>query len=286
MPSHNTFKKRDVERSFRKFRDIVNDLFSSKFQQWGDMFTHLIAHCETDPVMKVVTEPLKHDPRVDAKKWWDAAVVSGRSMVGSGQYILPTDDGERTALLYQVFLGVENDNWNIMRFSMSVYGHTKYQDMIDTFNHELVLKFTREMSYRLDEIVADNEGAEEIAQEAMIVFHHHDQSTIVHGNFQGIAGDVTNSTVTQNLNMTVMQNDFQSLRDYLINSRLTSDDIDELETAVNSDPTPESPDQIGTNVSNWIGRMVMKAAAGTWQIAAGAAGGLLTNAIWAFYGFG
>lgn len=250
------------------------------------MFTHLIAHCETDPVMKVVTEPLKHDPRVDAKKWWDAAVVSGRSMVGSGQYILPTDDGERTALLYQVFLGVENDNWNIMRFSMSVYGHTKYQDMIDTFNHELVLKFTREMSYRLDEIVADNEGAEEIAQEAMIVFHHHDQSTIVHGNFQGIAGDVTNSTVMQNLNMTVMQNDFQSLRDYLINSRLTSDDIDELETAVNSDPTPESPDQIGTNVSNWIGRMVMKAAAGTWQIAAGAAGGLLTNAIWAFYGFG
>lgn len=286
MPTHNTFKRHDVERSFRKYRDIVNDLFSAKFQQWGDMFTHLIAHCETDPVMRFVTEPLKHDPRVNAKEWWDQAVASASGMVGSGKYTLPTDDDERTALLYQVFLGVENDNWDIKCFNMSVYGHTKHQDIVDTFNQELVLKFTREMSYRLDDIVADNEGTEEISQEAMIVFHHHDQSTTVHGNFQGIAGDVTNSSVTQHLNMTVTQNDFQSLRDYMIGSGLTSDEVEELETAIDSDPTPETPDQIGTNVTNWIGKMVMKAASGTWQITAGAAGGLLTNAISAFYGFG
>ena len=266
MPDQNTFKKRDVERSFRKFRDIVNDLFSAKFQQWGDMFTHLIVHCETDPVMKVITGPLRYDPRVEAKKWWDDALASVQGMIGSGRYTLPTDDDERTALLYQVFLGIENEKWDFQRFSMAVYGHTKYQDEVETFNRELVLKFTREMSYRLDEIVAENEGAEEIAREAMVVFHHYDQSTTVHGNFQGIAGDVTNSSVTQNLVLKIAKNDLQSLRDYLVNAGLTSDDVDEIETAINSDPSPDAPNQIGPNVSNWIGRMVMKAASGTWQV--------------------
>ena len=185
MTQQTTFSRREVERSFRKFRDIVNDLFSAKFQQWGDMFTHLMSHCETDPVMMVVTEPLKSDPRVDAKKWWDDAVASVSGMVGSGGYSLPTDDQERTALLYQVFLGVEHENFSIQRFNQSVYGHSKYQDMVNTFNHELVLKFTREVSYRLDEIATDNDGADTIPREAMIVFHHHDNSTNISGTVQG-----------------------------------------------------------------------------------------------------
>lgn len=286
MSNQNTFKKRDVERSFRKFRDIVDDLFSAKFQQWGDMFTHMIVHCENDPVMKVITGPLKSDPRVNAKQWWDDAVASVRGMVGSGHYTLPTDDDERTALLYQVFLGVENDNWDLQRFNLSVYGHSNYQDMVDTFNRDLILKFTREMSYRISAIVEDNEGADEIPREAMIVFQHHDQSTTVHGNFQGIVGSVTNSSITQNLSMTVTQDDFHSLRNYLLNAGLDNHDVDELETAIQTDPTPTSPDQIGPNVSMWIGKMVIKGTSGAWQVAAGAAAGLLTKAIWKFYGFG
>jgi hypothetical protein len=286
MKNQSTFSRREVERSFRKFRDIVNDLFSAKFQQWDDMFTHLIAHCENDPVMTVITEPLKNDPRVNATKWWDDAIASVRGMVGSGHYALPTDDDERTALLYQVFLGIENNDWDLSRFNMSVFGHTHYQDMVDTFNQELVLKFTREMSYRLDEVVADNEDADEIPREAMIVFHHHDQSTTVHGNFQGIAGNVTNSSITQEQSMTITQSDFQSLRSYLVAAGLTDHDIDGLEAAIRLDPTPDSPEQIGEKVSSWIGKMVTKAASGAWQISTNAAGGLLTNAVWAFYGFG
>lgn len=62
------FTRREVERSFRTFRDIVGDLMAAKFQTWGDTFDRLVAHCETDAVMQVITEPLRTDPRVDANK--------------------------------------------------------------------------------------------------------------------------------------------------------------------------------------------------------------------------
>ena len=39
------FTRREVERSFRKFHDIVDDLMAAKFQTWGDTFSQLVAHC-------------------------------------------------------------------------------------------------------------------------------------------------------------------------------------------------------------------------------------------------
>lgn len=196
MTNQATFTRREVERSFRKFRDIVSDLFSAQFQQWGDMFTHLITHCETDAVMKVITEPLKNDPRIDAQQWFSEAISSVRGMVGSGSYTLPTDDEERTALLYQVFLGVEHDNFSISQFNQSVFGHSRYQDMVDTFNQELVLKFTREIEYRLEEIMTDNQGSDTFSREAMIVFHHHDNSTTISGTVQGSNIATGNAQIT------------------------------------------------------------------------------------------
>lgn len=180
-----TFTRRQVERSFRKFQDIVDDILSASFQTWSDTFSHLITHCETDPVMQIITGPLKSDPRIDAGKWWDDAVSSPTGMVGSGHYTLPTDDDERTALLYQVFLKIEFDDLDIKKFCVAGYGHTHYQEMVSSFNQELVTKFTREVSYRLDEIAEDTADQPEISREAMIVFHHHDYSTNISGSIHG-----------------------------------------------------------------------------------------------------
>jgi hypothetical protein len=93
------FSRREVERSFRKFNDIVNDLFNAKFQTWGNMFTHLMEHCEKDPVMQVVTGPLKSNKNVNAEKWYNDALSSVGGRVGSGRYELPYDDEDKTALL-------------------------------------------------------------------------------------------------------------------------------------------------------------------------------------------
>jgi len=179
------FSRREIERSFRKFKDIVNDLFQAQFQTWGNVFTHLITHCEKDPVMQVVTGPLKANKNVDAERWYADARGSGGSMVGSGHYELPYDDEDRTALLYQFFLMLEDGKVNLNSFCIGMYGTTRYQESVETFNRELVEKFTREVSYRLDEIMEDIGDQQEVPREAMVVFHHHDYSLNVQGNIQG-----------------------------------------------------------------------------------------------------
>jgi len=194
--SQEQFTRREVERSFRKFKDVVNDLFRARFQTWGNAFTHLITHCENDPVMQVVTGPLKVNKNVDAEKWYADALRSVGGMVGSGHYELPYDDEDQTALLYQLFLMLEDNKINFPSFCVGMYGTTRYQDSVDVFNRELVQKFTRELSYRLDEIMVDIGDQQEIPREAMVVFHHHDYSMNIHGNIQGSNIAASGSTIS------------------------------------------------------------------------------------------
>ena len=179
------FTRREVERSFRKFNDVVDDLFRAGFQTWDNAFVHLITHCEKDPVMQVVTGPLKVNKNVDAEKWYADALASVGGMVGSGRYELPYDDEDQTALLYQFFLMLIDNKVNFASFCVGMYGKTGYQESVEVFNRELVQKFTRELTYRLDEIRVDIGDQLEVPREAMVVFHHHDYSMNIHGNIQG-----------------------------------------------------------------------------------------------------
>ena len=109
-------------------------------------------------------------------------------------------------------------------------------------------------------------------------------STSIHiENFQGILGNAENSTITQNLNMTVQKCDFNSLSDFLSKNGISTKDIKELRGALDSDPIPKSQ-TLGENVGAWLGKMVSKAASGVWKIGVDVATNLLANAIWAYYG--
>lgn len=179
------FPRSEVQRSFRKFTDLVNDVLSSKYQTWDDALTHLLAHCESDAVMQVVMTPLKTDSRIDANKWWQDAIASVRGMVGSGHYSLPIEDDERMALIYQVLLLVNSGSADLHGFCISVYGVSNYQGMVDTFNQEIVRKFAREVSYRLNEVAESLGDQQEISRDSIVVFHHHDYSTTIAGGIQG-----------------------------------------------------------------------------------------------------
>jgi hypothetical protein len=201
------FSRRQVERSFRKFKDTVDDLMSASFNTWGETFSHLITHCEEDPVMHAVTEPLRNNPNVNAQKWYSDCLASVQGMVGTARYELPYNDDDRTALLYQFFLRLEEGAVEFRNFCMYVYGHTRYQEMTDTFNQELVVKFTREVSYRLDEIMEDFGDEQEIPRAAMVVFHHHDYSTNIQGNIHGsnVAGGAASQSHAQASYLTTEQ---------------------------------------------------------------------------------
>jgi len=191
-----SFSRKEVERSFRKFGYIVNDLFSCPFQTWGNEFTHLITHCEQDPVMRVVTEPLRTNTNVNAEKWLADSLQSVQSMVGSGDYELPYDDDDRTALLYQFFIMIENGKVNVNSFCINFYGKTRFQEAFATFNETLVQKFVRVVNDRLDEILQDIGGQQKIPREAIVAFHVHDQSVTVHGNIQGSNVAASGSTLS------------------------------------------------------------------------------------------
>ena len=62
-------------------------------------------------------------------------------------------------------------------------------------------------------------------------------------------------------------------------------DIVELNEALINDGQPETKNQFGTGVSNWIGKMIKKAANGSWNVGISVAGHLLAEALSKYYGF-
>lgn len=109
------------------------------------------------------------------------------------------------------------------------------------------------------------------------------QSINIH-NFQGVLGNVSDSQVQQDLNMTVTPGNFGSLASYLASHGVSAEDLRVLEDAVRKDPQPNDKTKLGDRVSAWIGKMIGKAAQGGWNISLGAAGNLLASAIAKFYG--
>ncbi len=103
-------------------------------------------------------------------------------------------------------------------------------------------------------------------------------------NFQGVLGDVSNSTLTQDLNMKIETHNFDSLKSFLLSEGLSGTDLSELKHAIQHDPEPDTKGKFGDKVSSWMGRMLTKAANGSWQVSAATAGNLLAQAIGAYYG--
>lgn len=110
-------------------------------------------------------------------------------------------------------------------------------------------------------------------------------SSISIQNFQGVLGDVTEGSVSQQMSMTVTPGNFESLADYLRRQKVEDADIKELEDAVRQDSNkPPVGNDFGPAVSSWIAKMVSKAADGGWAVGVASAGNILGSAISKFYG--
>lgn len=105
-------------------------------------------------------------------------------------------------------------------------------------------------------------------------------------NMQGVAGNVSGGTINQNNQMNIQPKDFDSLAKHLMQNKVEFSDIQALQEAIESDPTPTEPNKLGSNVSSWIGNMIGKAANGSWDVSIAVAGTLLAEAITKFYGLG
>ena len=103
-------------------------------------------------------------------------------------------------------------------------------------------------------------------------------------NFQGIIGDVHGGQISQTNTMSITASNFSSLATFLESKGVSKTDIIELEHAVNTDPAPTNAQNYGPKVSNWMGKMMSKAANGGWDVSLAIVGTLLATAIGKFYG--
>ena len=104
------------------------------------------------------------------------------------------------------------------------------------------------------------------------------------GNMQGIAGHVQDSSVTQTNQMLVNQMSLSTLLATLRSVGVNENDLQELQSALAEDTQPSLKDNFGEKVSKWYGKMISKAADGSWEIAIGTAANLLTQSLNSFYG--
>jgi hypothetical protein len=98
-------------------------------------------------------------------------------------------------------------------------------------------------------------------------------NTTVYGGAANLVGTASDSTITFN----VGSKDFSSLERLLLQNGVSSQDVAELKTALESDSPPTAPETFGPKVASWMGTMVVKAASGGWGIGIGAAGNLLSQ---------
>ncbi|MFT0172190.1 hypothetical protein ACLKMY_24810 [Paraburkholderia mimosarum] len=112
----------------------------------------------------------------------------------------------------------------------------------------------------------------------------------VHEMFKGaVFGDNVNINIgsgsQSHLSNAVHKNDFAGLAQVLREHGVGEEDIGELRQAVEEDGTRDTERSYGPKVKQWMGGMIAKAGSAAWNVGVQAAGGVLANAISAYYGF-
>jgi hypothetical protein len=94
-------------------------------------------------------------------------------------------------------------------------------------------------------------------------------------------GDINNLNIRQE----VRAGDFNSLRKVLRIYKVPKNDIDDLKSIIDNDSFDKESQKFGKKVSNWAGKMFVKAGSGEWKTPASDPGKVLAESLAAYYGF-
>ena len=109
-------------------------------------------------------------------------------------------------------------------------------------------------------------------------------NTNIYGNVGNIAEGSTN--ITQSSTLNVYKDDFSSLKKQLLELGVPDSEIDELESAINTDDKKEviKNKSLGAKVSSWLGNLLTKSAQETIPIIQNLSAKLINKAILLYYG--
>ncbi|MDP3541138.1 MAG: hypothetical protein Q8T11_01570 [Elusimicrobiota bacterium] len=104
-------------------------------------------------------------------------------------------------------------------------------------------------------------------------------NTTVHNGSVSLVGNADHSTIS----FGISSGDFESLAKALGEKGVDREDLVELKKVIQEKPTENG---FGPKVSAWMGKMIQKAANGSWEVGVAAAGTLLSQALAKYYGIG
>jgi hypothetical protein len=108
-------------------------------------------------------------------------------------------------------------------------------------------------------------------------------NTYIQGNVTNLAAG--SQTITYNTEITVVQNDIDSLMKYLASAGIAKPDLEKLNQAIHEDAKAGVKGGLGSKVKVWLGKMISKAGSSAWNIATSVAASLLIKALSTYYGF-
>lgn len=148
--------------------------------------------------------------------------------------------------------------------------------ILDAVRNRL-LDFLLDLQKAYPQIAESKESLSEVPNEAVNKIFNFN----VYGNHNILAaGD----DFTQDVKSKVIQNDIESLFRYLRKVNIPEADLVDLSESIKSDGKRKNK-QFGDKVKEWLGKMLVKATEGTWNITIQKAAALLTAALQNYYGW-
>lgn len=170
-----------IRRSLKRFEDFAGDLARSDMNTFEDRLRLLMDYCETDPVLSVIHLQLLAMPGVDFDSWYSEALSTKGGMAGSGDLKFPTDLEKRMATMYQLLSRVNKEEIGLMGLARNFFitGDNRIDSMIFAFNDAVVEPLTRELSYRIEDLVEEMpEDSHEIYSLANIQIIHSAENVV------------------------------------------------------------------------------------------------------------
>src|SRR5208282_4698692 len=140
-----------VEETKATFNEKAMDLLDSNGHTIENAINIFVDFCESDKIMATITLSLKDNANVNISKWYDDFSRSVGSMIGSGKFILPTNDDDRLALLYQLLLKIKSKEIDLRGFCLDAFGARGTTQMAYQFNQAVSRPLTRGLLHKIEE---------------------------------------------------------------------------------------------------------------------------------------
>ena len=212
------YAHKKIERSFRRYKDYSADLLNSSSKTFLNNLNIFINFCGNDEIMRIVSAQLKSNKNVDTNRWYSDFQKTGGSLIGSKEYVLPTNEEDRISLLYQVLLKMHSDEIDFKRFCIDAYGKTNFNEMVWAFNDAISRPLIRDLGYRLDEIIETTNSDLEVPIGKLVIIQTGDRSV----NTIALGENIKQTVISQS-------SELDELVNKLCNEILNSSEIPEEE---------------------------------------------------------